>query len=38
MKFERKLIAKFIPVNDESKKVVKILTKSFVEAIKANKK
>ena len=34
MKFEKKLIAKFIPVNDESKKAMKLLAGAFVAAIK----
>ena len=38
MKFEKKLIHKFIPVNDESKKTIKLLTEVFVEAIKDSKK
>lgn len=38
MKFEKKLIAKFIPVNDESKKVAKLLMETFAGIIKEVKK
>ena len=38
MKFEKKLIHKFIPVNDESRKIVKLLVSTFIESIKEGKK
>lgn len=38
MKFEKKLIHKFIPVNDESKKVAKLLIETFAGVIKEAKK
>lgn len=38
MKFQKKLVSKFIPINDESKKAMKILAGSFVEAIKQSRK
>src|SRR3990167_2757019 len=34
MKFNKKLIHKFIPINDESRKALKLLAEAFVSAIK----
>jgi len=38
MKYQKKLIAKFIPINDESKNAMKLLAETFVAAIKEAKK
>ncbi|MCX6811809.1 MAG: 30S ribosomal protein S2, partial [Candidatus Berkelbacteria bacterium] len=38
MKYQKKLISKFIPINDESKNAMKLLAETFVAAIKEVKK
>jgi small subunit ribosomal protein S2 len=37
MKFQKGLVNKFIPINDESKNAVKLLAETFVTAIKEAK-